>query len=143
MARHFVNFDKGGYAIGMVANSCLWDRLTEGFLQQHRIGNSLNPIAGPRLGTVRVIASASAAFMFDGDPNAIALSHGINFAQEAPAFACDLERAMFRRFVVRVGHIIVQAPPGIDRSVGHTDFFDLFEVEEPFTIEQSVERHHP
>lgn len=143
MVRRFVNFDKGGYAIGVVANSCLWNRLAESFLQQHRIGNSLNPIAGPRLGTVRVIASASASFMFDGHPNAIAPPHGIHLAQEAPRFAGDLEGAMFRRFVIWIGHIVMQPPPGIDRRVSHADFFNLFEVEEPFAIEQRVQRHYP
>ena len=37
----------------------------------------------------------------------------------------------------------MQPAAGVDGRVGHADFLDLFEVEEPFAIEQGVQRHDP
>ncbi len=35
----------------------------------------------------------------------------------------------------------MQFAPGVDRRIGHADFLDFFEVEEPLAVEEGVESH--
>jgi hypothetical protein len=72
--------------------------------------------------------------MLDGDQDAVAASHGIDLAHEAPTFARDLERSVFGRFIVGLGHLDMQSTPGIDSRIGRPDFFDFLQIEESFDV---------
>ena len=127
----------------MIADAGLGDRFAEALFQEDGVGHGLDAVAGPGLGTAVVVAAAAAALVLDGHPQAVAAAHGVDLAEESPALAGDVQGALFRRLVVRRGDLDVQPPAGIHGGVGDADFLDLFKIEKPLAVKQSVQGHDP
>lgn len=81
--------------------------------------------------------------MLQGDPLSITPSQRIDLAEESPLLAGNFDGPPLRRLIVRPNDVVMQPPPGIDGGIGHTNLFDFFEIEEPFTIEQRMQSHDP
>ena len=130
-----------GHIVLVIADAYLGDRFAEFLFDEDSVSDGLDAIAGPRKRFVVLASPATAAFMFIGDPEAVAASDGVHFAGEPPFFAGDLEGPFFGGFIIEAGNVVMEAAPGIDGGIGHTDFLDFFEVEESFAVKEGMERH--
>jgi hypothetical protein len=76
--------------------------------------------------------------MFIGDPFSVAFPNSIDFAHDSKRFAGQFVATTFRRFIVHRDDFFMKTPTGVNSSVSDTNFFDLFKVEQPLAVEESV-----
>jgi hypothetical protein len=140
LPRRIINGYPHGHIVGMVVNAGFGHVLAGCFGKQHRVGDGLHPVGGPRFRDA-VGAPGAAALVLVGNQLAVAPAQVIDFAEQPEGFALDLDAAPLGVLVGVDGG--VQLAPCKHGRVGYANLLDFFQIEQAFAVQQRMQGHHP
>jgi hypothetical protein len=77
--------------------------------------------------------------MLIGNPGPIAPPNRIDLSDQAPLLAADFKGTHLGCLIIERETLVVEPPTGVDSCVRNTNLFDLFQVEETFAVQESVQ----
>lgn len=136
-AKGVVEGHADGGVIGVITETTFGDDGVGCFFEEHGVGADLEAIRGPSSGRFVGVAMSTAAFVFVGNPVSITPSQGIDFAEQSERIAFQ-DEPLGGPVGFFFFYFFVQSASCIHAGIGDADFFDFFEIKEPFAIRQGV-----
>jgi hypothetical protein len=80
--------------------------------------------------------------VFVSDPASFTAPEGVHATGDAQSGTADVRVAAFGARLIGCAKFFVQDAPRIDRCVRDPDLLHLFEIEDPLTVQQCMQRHY-